>query len=206
MFFILLSTIALAVLGGTATASAQTTTVVKFDIPKNSGMSRVLSGITAKNLGTGEVVRPLVDPPPNCDYSDISGSVTGYYTNGVLTSTETSYSSSVQCVPAVSGQTMEYLSDIAHLYLDSNDVDQGTLGECSYPADPICTLAQSVGYYLCAGDLNCSGVYQAAHYVDMLLPDGWQWGTPVTENCSLFSPRELMCYQFTGTVVVPPVM
>ncbi|WIX89887.1 hypothetical protein [Amycolatopsis sp. DG1A-15b] len=101
---------------------------------------------------------------------------------------------------------MDYLSDIAKLYIDNTERDTGNLGECDYPAVNPCVARGSVGHFACAGELNCSGYYQITHYVDMLLPEGWYWPGPAGSNCSLLDPREILCYWSTIRVVIPAIL
>ena len=111
-----------------------------------------LSQAAAVNFGTGEIVKPMVDPPGGgCDWSSVSGTFTSFYTNNTLTNVVANYQGNVSCMTTAAGQTMAHLTDIARVYYTTTntEVDAGTLGECEHPFDNPCTFAQSVGEYNC---------------------------------------------------------
>ncbi|WIV59121.1 hypothetical protein [Amycolatopsis nalaikhensis] len=190
---------------GIAHAGSQQT-VVTYELKLDKSSVAQLSQIKAVNAKTGQVAAPFTTPPlGGCDFSQVSGNVSALYQDHALVTTEASYSSSVICTTTAPGQNMDYLSDIAKLFVDSEERAEGNLAQCDYPAVDPCTAIGSVGYYPCAGDLNCSGAYQIYHYVDLPLPEGWYWPTPVSGNCVILDPREIQCYAYSERAVVPPL-
>lgn len=100
------------------------------------------------------------DPPlGGCDYSDAHGTVTSFYTNGVLTGTDTTYFTSIICFTTAPGQSMEGLISQASLWKNSVKIDQDpTPGICND-----CNLASGDGHKICAGQANCAGTYWVGH-------------------------------------------
>jgi hypothetical protein len=194
-------------ISGTAIAQAESPeTVVNYKLKLDKSSVAQFTQLKAVNARTGQLAAPFTTPPLNgCDFSQVSGNVRALYQDHALVTTETSYSSSVICSTTAPDQTMDYLSDIAKLFVDSEERAEGNLAQCDYPAVSSCTAIGSVGYYPCAGDLNCSGAYQIYHYVDLLLPEGWYWPTPVSGNCVILDPREIQCYAYSEKAVIPPL-
>ncbi len=193
-------------ISGTGVANAGSLeSVVNYELKLDKSSVAQLTQLKAVNAKTGQLVAPFTTPPlGGCDFSQVSGNVRAIFQNHALVTTETSFSSSVICSRTAPDQNMDYLSDIAKLFVDSAERADGSLGQCDYPAVPSCVSIGSVGYYPCAGDLNCSGAYQIYHYVDLLLPEGWYWPEPVSGNCIIFDPREIQCYAYSERAVIPP--
>lgn len=159
-------------------------------------------------IGRGEL---LTDPPfGGCDWLSpefVFLQVTSYYTNGVLTNTDSEYNSKVQCFATAPGQTLAVLTDTATLDLNSVKVDEGNHFVCQSPPSTQCLLGSSVGSHPCAGQANCAGSYQNIHFTQMTLPDGWIWTAWPADLCvELDQQQTLICYAYTEVLVVPPTI
>lgn len=205
---VLVSAVLLTLAAVVGVANASGNIAVKFELKSDKSSSSFLTQLKAINTHTGQLESPFTTPPLNgCDWSDVKGNVTGYYSpQRILLNTEAFYSSSVICTPTGADQTMDYLSDIAKLFLDGTEEDEGNLAQCDYPAVNPCNAIGSVGHFLCAGELPCSGSYRVYHYADMLLPEGWAWQTPTPIGCQDLDPREMYCNWYSQPAVIPAIL
>lgn len=187
------------------TTSGNVTHVVT-ELELDPAVAGDLSSAEARNQTTGELIQPFVDPPlGGCDWQDLSGTVNAWYTDGILSETNTSYQSSVTCLTTAAGQSMEHMSDHAVALLNSVQSSSGTVDDCNYTPGNPCTFAFSIGTFPCIGSA-CAGVYQLQHYPTMLLPEGWIWTSWPTDQCTtLAGDRELYCYTYSTTYTVPLV-
>ncbi len=142
----------------------------------------------------------LQDPPGGgCDFSDVNGSGTAYYTNGVLTGTEVQWHAQTICTTTAAGQSMGGIIVNSSLWLNGSSVDTGTEFVCTN-----CNLGNSPGAWV--GGPSASGTYWVGATFNYLLPDGWIWGTPGTTACNVSTTNTalLICGNTSGTMYFPP--
>jgi hypothetical protein len=185
-----------------AAAPASDTEKVVYEISYPERVSKDLAGMRAVNTKSGAVV--AVDPPPVCDLTDVGGTITGYWVNGQLSRTEAQYHSAIHCPPTAVGQSMHYLWDLAHLNLNSGDIDWSPIASCSYFPGVPCTDVATSGYWTCNLTTLCAGDYWVENEAYMQLPDGWQWASPPPSYCYILEPRTIQCELATGRVNIPP--
>lgn len=150
----------------------------------------------------------LLDPPMGgCYLGNLGGNVTGYYTNGVLTRTESTFFSSIDCTVTAPGQSMENLWDMASINLSAGGSGRGTIGNCDFPNENMtpCVSVRSTGTWTCPIGIRCAGEYWVDSETFMTLPSGWYWAT-LPADCTLLSSRQISCLIETGTVTVPPYL
>ncbi|MEV0734289.1 hypothetical protein [Polymorphospora sp. NPDC050346] len=140
----------------------------------------------------------MQDPPlGGCDYGDISGQVTGYYVNGVLSGTESDWSSKVLCTTTAPGQSMGGIIVESAEWLNGSNVAAGNIFTCSN-----CILGNSVGANI--GGPSASGTYWWSGLVTLVLPAGWIWSS-TPPSCLLLADDMLQCSVTTDTAYLPPI-
>lgn len=178
-----------------------------YQLEPNEVAKKALRNLRVVRVGDPNPAATPIVPPPSCDISDVSATITSTYIDDVLQTTDTAYSSSVTCARTAANQTMGFLSDVADVYVDNAKRQQGSVDECQYPnpQNEACLQVLSVGEYLCAGEFNCDGNYQIISLPDLLLPAGFIWASWDPDVCSELAPSELLCHWGTNVVTIPAV-
>lgn len=197
-----------------AVASGMSSTVATASSSQERGLRQVtytvktaknLDDVRAVNVKTGQQANALVDPPMSgCYLGNVGGTITGYWVNGQLSRTESTYFSSIDCTATAPGQSMEFLWDQASINLNSGGVDWGTLGTCTYPNmewTP-CLSVASTGNWTCNSGVLCAGRYWADHETFMTLPEGWIW-TNIPDYCTSLTDRQISCLVESSPVTIP---
>jgi hypothetical protein len=184
--------------------AATESSVPRKETVTTSGKVASIGGISLR-----PAVSTLDDPPSGGCSGDISFTTTANYLNGVLTDTETPYTGSVTCDVVNPGETMRFLQADAALFINGGlrEPDAGP-GSCGHEtaADPPCVGTSSSATAVCLElSERCDGSYIGKNQFDMLLPDGWEWGSWPPE-CSLIHPTELTCLVQTDPLIVPPTI
>lgn len=146
-----------------------------------------------------------VDPPMGgCYLGNVGGTITGFWTNGTLTRTESTYFSSIDCTVTAAGQTMDNLWGMASINLSAGGGNSGTIGSCTYPNMEMapCVSVRSTGRWTCPLGVLCAGDYWVDHETFMTLPEGWVW-VNVPSYCTVMSDRQLSCLVESGRVTIP---
>lgn len=161
------------------------------------------------NTATGKTsaVAAALTPPPRCKGPSGNLSMTWYFDNGVLTTTDADMTSDTSCQPTSSSQTMDSMYDNAYLYRDSKKVHTAAYPKaCSGgSATHHCLSATSDDLWACTGQA-CSGYYQMQVIGQMTLPANWVFSRPLAAGCTeINNYRTIICQVFTSpNIYVPP--
>jgi hypothetical protein len=197
---------------GDPAAGTGLTTVTKVVGLDNSGLESLRTIRFAPAKAGKAAQRALDTPPASCDISGtndnpaVTLTVQSNYIFGELVSTSSTMNGWVICDQSAPDQTMAYMSDAIDVNVNLGKRATGSLGQCQHssPTDPPCLGTGSYGTYLCVGETNCAGRYQAINYPTLMLPDGYIW-TAWPANCeAMGGGRELYCYVGTGVLTVSP--
>lgn len=139
----------------------------------------------------------LQDPPMGgCDYSDVTGQITGYYVNGVLSTTESSWSAKVICYTTAAGQSMGGIIVDSTEWHNGSNIANGVEFSCTD-----CNLGNSPGNNI--GGPSAWGTYFWSGTTTLVLPEGWIWsGEP--DGCLLLAEDMLQCAATSSSVYLPP--
>lgn len=146
-----------------------------------------------------------VTPPPTCK-QDLTLKMNWTYENGVLTTTTAEADSTVSCVPAHAGQTMQSLSTVNGLVKNAKSVKTPATKQhpCTYHGTDPCTIATGDLFYVCGG-ASCSGYYLATATATETLPTGYIWASYPSSCTPLNAKRTIICAVYTDpTIHVAP--
>src|SRR5579859_3978505 len=140
-----------------------------------STTASITATIARRTSTPRSAVSPLINPPAQCKWITAL-EVSSSYQDGVLASTTSTWTNTVDCLDGKKNTSMAYLRAYSELYRDTELVKEGDKRSCVYPntGNKLCKYVSSVGADLCSGVL-CAGVYQAIGYDDLELPVGWIW-------------------------------
>jgi hypothetical protein len=159
----------------------------------------ILAKLTMRNVRTGALVRPFVDPPGGGCTGPTHLHTIASYTNNVLTSVAADYDAQIVCTATGANQNMAGIVVTVQLWKDAHLRDEGPTVNCvNCLVSPI-----SKDVSACAG-VTCAGSWWAGNLHALKAPAGWVWPSAPAGCIGLgTAPYEwIQCSIITGVITI----